>query len=388
MATSSNHFLALLRFSLGIDREFNFRPTAGEWAQLYEQSLRQSLVGVTYEGVSRLPEDCFEPAASGGADAQTHLPQLLALQWASDAEVIAGLNDLQDRKAAQLTARFEEQGHRTVILKGQANALLYPNPLSRQPGDIDIYVDGGRERVAATLRRLGMAEDPDSHSEHHFHLIPDADGIEVEVHYKPSSGNLNAITNQRLQAYLMQLLGGGGGTALCDAGFRVPPLAFALAMQLSHICRHVMEWGLGLRQIVDYYFLLRTSTDDDRRQLAARLKELGLRPAAAALMWVLAETLHLPGELMVTAPDRWRGRWLLDRLLDGGNFGWYGTRIPSHGAWRRFAFGRRQAFGLIWFCPKEAQKIKREELQYWRTLFVTIPLRIKQRKLSISVPKK
>ena len=74
MASSSDHFLALLRFSLGIDREFNFRPTAGEWAQLYEQSLRQSLVGVTYEGVSRLPEDCFEPAASGGADAQTHLP--------------------------------------------------------------------------------------------------------------------------------------------------------------------------------------------------------------------------------------------------------------------------------------------------------------------------
>lgn len=115
MATSSDHFLALLRFSLGIDREFNFRPTAGEWAQLYEQSLRQSLVGVTYEGVSRLPEDCFEPAVSSGADAQTHLPQLLALQWASDAEVIAGLNDLQNRKAAQLTARFEEQGHRTVI---------------------------------------------------------------------------------------------------------------------------------------------------------------------------------------------------------------------------------------------------------------------------------
>ena len=155
-----NHFLALLRFSLGIDREFNFRPTADEWARLYEQSLRQSLVGVTYEGVSRLPEDCFEPAASGGADAQTHLPQLLALQWASDAEVIAGLNDLQNRKAARLTARFEEQGHHTVILKGQANALLYPNPLSRQPGDIDIDVDGGRERVAATLRRRGMAEDP------------------------------------------------------------------------------------------------------------------------------------------------------------------------------------------------------------------------------------
>ena len=370
---SNEQFFSLLRYALGAASSFDACPTEAEWRYIYEQGVRQSVIALLFTAVNRLRDE-QEP------------PLELTMKWATEAEVIAGLNDLQNRKAARLTELFEQQGHHTAILKGQANARLYPDPLSRQPGDIDIYVDGGRERVEATLRRLGMAEDPDSHSEHHFHLIPDADGIEVEVHFKPSSGNLNPKTNRRLQAYLMQQL--DDGTALCDAGFRVPSTAFALTMQLSHICRHVMEWGLGLRQIVDYYFLLRTSTDDDRRQLAARLKELGLRPAAAALMWVLAETLHLPKELMVTAPDRWRGRWLLGRLLDGGNFGWYGTRMPSHGAWRRFAFGRRQTFVLIWFCPKEAQKIKREELQYWRTLFVTIPLRIKQRKLSISVPKK
>lgn len=376
------HFFALLRFSLGIDQNFSFRPTAGEWMQIYEQARRQSLVGVMYEGVTRLPEDYFESASSGGTDSEAYMPQQLAIQWANDAEIIAGFNDLQNRKAAELTARFEQQGHHTAILKGQANALLYPNPLSRQPGDIDIFVDGGRERVGKTLNSLGMGEDADANTTHHFHLPPDEDDIEVEVHFKPSSGNLNTTTNQRLQAYLMQLL--ADGAELCDAGFRVPSSAFALTMQLAHISRHVMEGGLGLRQIVDYYFLLRTSADDDHSKLAARLKELGLHRVAGALMWVLKETLHLPEEQMLTAPDSWRGRWLLNRMLDGGNFGWYATPMPRYGAWLRFVIGRRQAFGLIWFCPEEAHSTMRRELKYWWTLFITIPQRIWYRKLSLN----
>ena len=377
MVNLNSHFFALLRFSLGIDRNFTLRPTAGEWMQLYEQACKQRLVGVMYEGVSQLPEDCFEPVSSNGADPEAYMPQQLATQWAYDAEVIAGLNDLQNSKATELTARFEQQGHHTAILKGQANARLYPNPLSRQPGDIDIYVDGGREHVEATVKALGMAVAVVT--KYHFHLLPDEDGIEVEVHFKPSSGILNATANERLQAYLMQLL--SNGAELCDAGFRVPSSAFALAMQLAHISRHAMERGLGLRQIVDYYLLLRTSTADDRRQLAGRLKELGLHRVAAALMWVLAETLHLPEGQMLTAPDRRRGRWLLNIMLDGGNFGLY--TIPKYGAWQRLVTGRRHAFDLMWLCPEDAHYTLRRELKYWWTLFAKIPQRIKYRKLSL-----
>ena len=43
MANFNNLFFALLRFSLGIDRNFTFRPTADEWTLLYEQACRLSL---------------------------------------------------------------------------------------------------------------------------------------------------------------------------------------------------------------------------------------------------------------------------------------------------------------------------------------------------------
>lgn len=338
--------------------------------KLYAYARRQSLVGVTYCGVSRLSEE-----------SQADIPQRIAMQWTYDAEVIAGNNDLQNRKAASLTTAFEQHGHHTAILKGQANARLYPNPLSRQPGDIDIYVDGGSERVEATLAALGMADGAVNNEMYHIHLPPDEDGIEVEVHYMPGSGNLNPRTNERLRTYLLQQF--ADGTTLCDAGFRVPSTAFALAMQLAHISRHAFEEGVGLRQVTDYYLLLRSATDDERRQLAARLKELGLRHVTKALMWVLAEVFRLPKEMMLAKPDRWRGRWLMSRILGGGNFGWYAKPRSYIGAWNRFYGGRHHAFSLIWFCPEEAHDLMREEQHYWWNLFVTIPQRIRKRSWTI-----
>ena len=167
MATSSNHFLALLRFSLGIDREFNFRPTAGEWVQLYEQSLRQSLVGVTYEGVSRLPEDCFEPAASGGADAQTHLPQLLALQWANDAEVIAGLN-VVDRIAHVSTDRYDRPERPVRIQRVRPNEQMNKRALEEEQRALEALLNP--EVPEETPEQPEKVEKPESSEQPDFEV--------------------------------------------------------------------------------------------------------------------------------------------------------------------------------------------------------------------------
>ena len=384
MVNLDNQFFALLRFSLGIDRKFIFRPTAGEWMQLYDQACKQRLVGVMFEGVSQLPEDYFESASSNGTAPEAYMPQRLVMQWACNAEVIAGLNDLQNRKAAELTARFEQQGHHTAILKGQANALLYPNPLSRQPGDIDIYVDGGRERVGTTLNSLGMGEDADASTPHHFHLSPDEDGIEVEVHFKPSSANFNPATSKRLLKYLEQQL--DSGAAMCSLGFRIPSTAFALAMQLAHINRHILERGVGLRQITDYYLLLQSSTDEERRQLARILKKFGLLHVANALMWVLGEIFHHPKNQMMVRPDARRGKWLMQKIIDGGNFGFY-TASPQGSPWQLILKGQLSLFLLAWFSPSDSLHFLNKELKHWQYWLSTIPQRIRQRSLFLTLNK-
>lgn len=365
------HLFALLRFSLGIDPQLDCRPTAEEWLQLYEEAKRQAMRGVMYEGVRRL-----------GIDVAPPLP--LAMKWARHRETLNGLNELFNSEAARLTQLFEDQGHRTAILKGQANARLYPDPMSRQPGDIDIWVDGGRRAVEELLDRLGMMEGAGTDQAHHIHLAADVAKVPVEVHNRPSHGNFNRRTNARMQAWLNEQL--DQGTTMCHEGFRTPSLSFAMVMQLSHISVHLLLEGLGMRQVTDYYMLLRAASADERQLVADNLKRLGLYHIAGALMWVLGETLHLEPELMLTRPNRRRGQWMLDRIIDGGNFG-HQTSVSSPDAhrtpWQSFIGQRRQNWQLMMFNPSEAVSFLRFDWDLLVDLLSSIPERIRRRSLRL-----
>ena len=124
---------------------FEATPTETEWTALYQTARKQSLTGVVYTAVARL-------------DKAQQPPMALAMQWLSEAETISGLNQLLNREAARLTRLFADEGRQTAILKGQANARLYPDKLSRQPGDIDIWVEGGKDSVIALLEQMRLIE--------------------------------------------------------------------------------------------------------------------------------------------------------------------------------------------------------------------------------------
>ncbi len=193
----------LLRLSMELTEQKDFAATTEDWQWLHEEAVRQSLTGVIYGAVAQLP-------------ASQQPPMELLIQWMYEADVINGKNELLNQESARLTRLFSEQGRKTAILKGQANARLYPDRLSRQVGDIDIWVEGGKKGVVALLMELGLVTELGSTSVdgeptasyHHVHLPPTKDHIDVEVHFRPSSGNFNPFTNRRLQRWL-------GGTRDC-----------------------------------------------------------------------------------------------------------------------------------------------------------------------------
>ena len=368
MFKCDDNLLSLLRYSLSQTCDFTVHPTAEEWQQLYAEAVRQSVVGVTFDGVNRL---------RGGQ----RPPLPLMAQWAAEAEAIRGLNRLLTAESARLTRLFEGEGHATAILKGQANARYYPEPSLRQPGDIDIWVSGGQERVTALLRRLGMADDETAVCYQHLHLPPNSEGIEVEVHFHPSPSHTLPRCNQRLQEYLEELL--AGDVPLCDEGFRVPPLCFALVMQLAHIRHHLRGEGIGLRQLTDYYLLLRHSTVEERRDVAARLSETGLLTTARALMWVLkqvfaaADNCLLPVKL---APRK--GRWMLGQVMMRGNFSRYDRRADLN-LWQWFWAQKKMQAQLTWFELSTIRAQLSSEVDYWWRIVRKLPLRIKYRSLSL-----
>ena len=81
-------FYKLLRLSLGLTQEFPVDVDADGWRRLYQTAIRQSLVGVCYQGVCLMPEGSKPPVE-------------IAMQWASEAESIKGMNELLYQEAAR-----------------------------------------------------------------------------------------------------------------------------------------------------------------------------------------------------------------------------------------------------------------------------------------------
>jgi len=298
-------FIELLQVSLGNREHLSCIPSEKEWKGLYAMSQKQSVGAFVFTALDRLSNSGQKP------------PMSLLYDWIGLSEQVRLQNIQMNKEAALLTRLFEQAGHYTAILKGQANARLYKQPLSRQPGDIDIWVDGGRDKVVETVQRLGFSKKEINVSYHDVHLKQN--GIEVEVHFRPSSGNLNPFTNKCLQTFLEKEI--DERCSFVEEGFRVPSVRFALVMQLAHIQRHLLSEGVGIRQVIDYYYLLRSDVNNDRDDVFYQLKSLGLNHIAEALMWVLHEKLGLEKNYLLAPMDEKRGRMLLHAIMNGGNFG-------------------------------------------------------------------
>jgi hypothetical protein len=145
-----------------------------------------------------------------------------------------------------------------------------------------------------------------------------------------------------------------------------------------------MNGDIGLRQVIDYYVLLNHATDAELQQLRIQVKHFGMKQFAAALTWVLQQTLHLPAGKMIAEPNRYRGEWLLRYIMEGGNFGTYKPRDESGNMFRMVWNGRIEVFKTILVWPEMARPIWRSEWDFLSYLISSIPKRIRQRTLFFS----
>ena len=352
-------------------------PTITDWNALFLFMKQQALLGVGFHGLEKMKVE--------GED----VPRNVVLKWYAVSEQIRKRNVLMNHECARITQLFESEGHHTAILKGQANARLYPNPLSRQSGDIDIYVDGGYERVVSLLMRLGMIdtlciskygkEENASRTYHHIHLPTNENGIDVEVHFRPSSGVWNPFANKRLQQFLEEEI--TRKNELVEGGFRVPSLRFALVMQLAHVQQHLMDLGIGMRQVMDYYYLLKYGIDVEMSvELSEKLfKDIGLWNMAKAMMWLQHYMFGLENKYMIAPMDEKRGKMLLEDILRGGNFGQHSYERKQQPI-GRFFLGRSRHIKLLRFDIMETIGF---ELSYWQAQAAKAFERIKRRSWAV-----
>lgn len=237
-------FFEFLRFCIGTVQEVPSSLKGADWRVLYAMARKQCLVGVLFDGIKRLPADV-------GMD------KGLLFQWMAQNQTLRKANARLDKAAVEVAEWFGRKGFRTCVLKGQGNALLYPPGMERTPGDIDLWVDGGDRKVVSFVRSLS----PDEKVCYHHIGFPEYNGVEVEVHFRPSF--LFCFRhNRRLQGYYERVMDEqfAHKVKLGEQGeVAVPKAEFNLIFQLTHIFTHLMNEGIGLRQLLDYFFLLKNT---------------------------------------------------------------------------------------------------------------------------------
>ena len=308
-------FVELVQVALGNRSTLSRVPSEGEWNEVYKMAEKHTLVGLLFSAIEVLIEK----------DEPTIPPTPLFYQWIYYLLNIETQNRRLNEAAEHLTRVFNNGGLRCCVLKGQGIAALYTWPLRRQSGDIDIWVEGGRNRVLQFLKsgsvRLGQVVI------HHVdaHII---EGIETEVHFIPVYA-CNPILHYKLQRFFKKYANEQFSNIDEIRRFAYPTLRFNAVYILAHIYMHFLYEGIGLRQIVDYYFVLKKLEEDEMQQAVVDIKTIGLRKFAGAVMYVLLHVCRMDETLFVAESDDKRGALLLEEIMRSGNFGKYDDRLKN-----------------------------------------------------------
>lgn len=309
-----------------------------DWRQLYTFASRQALLGFCFDGIERLTKEFSEELK------QNPMGRDLLMTWMGVSQQIHRQNMKVNAVAGKLFSMLREDRMRCCVLKGQGNALMYPNAYSRNPGDIDVWINASRERIMEYARNKFELGDDISLQ----HLETSLDGVPVELHFFPCFMN-NPIYHARLQkwfrrnadlqfSHIVSLPDGAGDIA-------IPTSSFNVVYQLTHLYHHFFDEGIGMRQIIDYYYVV---NNDEllviRDTLQRELKYLGLWKFAGAVMYVLKEVLGLSENKMIVPIDEKRGNLLLAEILDGGNFG---RHFSKYGGFTHQSLGKKH-FLKIW----------------------------------------
>lgn len=389
---SINLFFEFLQVSIGNRETLSRELSDNDWQDIFFLLKKHALLGVGFTAVERLHVKGII------------CPAKLRMQWYAIVVQIEKRNVQLNALCKKVTEQYEHDGLSTCILKGQGNLYNYPEGLGvrRQCGDIDIWAtmingrgiqiavqtakntveyvechghEAVREYVRMQFRQQGINNKPKT-CYHHIDA-PDMDGIEVEVHYRPTFCR-SFIRNNRMQKWFASHASVWMNNCTFE-GFAVPAASFNVVYQMAHLFEHYFEGGIGLRQIMDYYFTLKVWHNDvmeckdsqsqvmlskglgspimSKVEVMDVLRFFGMKKFTSAVMYVLHEVFAMPHIYYICEPNEKEGRKLLAEIMQGGNFGQYDTRDAAlkkggkvkHGLWKL-----KRVMRLVNSYPEEA----------------------------------
>lgn len=346
-------FFELLQISLGNKDGFERLPTDEKWQALFNLANEQSLTSFLLMGLEKV---LIRPEVAK--------PSVL-FEWIGIQQQTETLNRIQNERAKILSSIFiDKAGCRSCVLKGQGTALYYEKPEYRQCGDIDIWVEGDRDQILDFARSHGLHI---GHVDIKHSDIDFFEDVPVEVHFLPSWMYCPS-TNKRLLDFFTSKAERQFANLDEKVGFAHTTIDFDLVYSMVHIYRHIFSEGIGLRQLVDYYYILLHSTEEQRNDAFEMLCRLRMKSFVGGIMWILMECFGMNIKYSLCPTNERHGRFLLTEIMAAGSFGHYDTRITQIDHNKRFKRGFSQLkrnLRFVTYYPSEVLWSPFWKLWHW-----------------------
>ncbi len=323
------------------------------WPEIYRLAEEHTVPGIAFAGIERMP---------GHLVPETDL----LMEWYGQCEYIKDENANADAACEKVIARYSDDSTSAVIIKGQATARRYGSLSAlRYPGDIDVWVVRGNDlkKSRDIIAREILRENPGTYVQFIHADAPEVDGVSVEVHFTPINST-SPFFDRRVQRYF--------AAALSRCVNHSLPVDADLVHQLMHLRKHLINEGVGLRHVCDFYFTLKdfNASVCRRDEMVETLRYLGVYSFACAMMYIMKEGFGLAEENLLCPPDEKRGRFVLKEIFKGGNFGKYGTEKGEQGRSRlaHLRYYAALAFRCVRYFPSESlwSPVYRIRIGLWR----------------------
>jgi len=344
-------FFALLTAGLwNREPECTYFPLSPEkWEQVYRFALKQTVEGIVFDGMLLLPEH-FLP------------PKNLIIKWVVAVDAIEKKNIRMNKAIGELNNLFLKNGIRVLLTKGQGVAACYSNPLHRQCGDIDLAFP--KKDMYDSANRLIQQRNKNVEKQAGFSSDYVWKEFIVEHH-----GFLLDISNPFLFRYLRRLQRQEEDQSmhLQIAGNKVQvpsPVLMHLSVN-SHILRHLLSFGISIRQLCDSARLCYMYHNKPEMQSLEKIyRKLGIYQWIQMLNSLLVDYLGMSEEyLPFPVKTKRNADWMMKDILQGGSFGFFGglfskgTDTPQlkrkhtwlHLSVRFFRYVRYAPYEACWF---------------------------------------
>lgn len=300
------------------------------WNSIIRLAKQQSSLALIADKVLALPEPSLPPR-----------PMRISLY--TFAEKVKATNLRMGEVLNTLSAEYAGEGFSFILLKGLSNGLNYPQPLLRNPGDIDLllYRKGDYERAKQWL----VAQNIDMEDGDHIHYKFDKDGVSIENHHRITYFD-NKKYDRLFKEWEQRLFEAGQFDTVDIAGVAVGQLPTELNafFIFQHMFRHFVHLGVGFRQFCDWLLFLQRHKDElSAESFTALAESYALLYPMQLFARVATDYLDAPESLfpfpMIAANKH--SEMIIADLMDSGNFGFHRAgkkRPPSKYAGMWFSF--------------------------------------------------